>query len=645
MRAAQRRAAPATLTLRDLALVLLPGLVVRIAFEAQLAGTPFARWLFLDAQHYDAWAARIAAGDWLGGSTPFFFDPGYAYFLAGFRLLDAGHAAVRVAQILLGLGTTVLTLRIAAGIAGRRAGIAAGLLVATYLPLVFFEGLLLKTTLEVFLGTLLLHLVLASIEGAGAPRFLALGVLAGLTCLVKTTFLVVLPVLVAWTWWAGRRAGRARPWIGATSLAAGASLVLACLALRNRVAGGEWVMPTTASGINFYIGNGPEADGARREPDFMRALPEHEEGDGLREAARRAGHALSPAEASRFWWGESLRAIAADPSRWMHLLGVKLRLLLHRLEVTDNISIDFVKRWVPILRWPLPGWWLIAPLGLAGLAALAWTREPARVLLAAFVGAHVAGMLLFHVTDRYRVALVPALVILGVAALSDAWRKRGGVAIGTALAAIVGLVFTNVLPHPVYASGQSLANHQEMLGAAAAEAGDTATALAAFRQAVIEAPARKTPHFNLAAALHGLAHDDVAALAEAREALRIDPAYGDASFLAGEILLDSGRSEEAAAAYADAARAGHRPADAWRSAAAAWGRAGRLDDAQRAIDEALRIAPEDADVLAMLGNIRFSLGDHVGALDAWERALAARPADAELRGNVERLRAALGAPP
>jgi cytochrome c-type biogenesis protein CcmH/NrfG len=78
---------------------------------------------------------------------------------------------------------------------------------------------------------------------------------------------------------------------------------------------------------------------------------------------------------------------------------------------------------------------------------------------------------------------------------------------------------------------------------------------------------------------------------------------------------------------------------------AASDRAGRLDDAQHAIDEALRIAPGDPDALELLGNIRFSRGDHAGALDAWQRALIGKPEDAELRENVERLRVALASTP
>ena len=111
-------------------------LVGRLVFFFQLGETPFGQTAFLDAGYYDAWARRIAAGDWLGGHEPFFVEPGYLYLLAGLHGLGADIPAIRLLQALIGTGTAVLTALLAARLSGQAwAAAVAGGIVALYGPL------------------------------------------------------------------------------------------------------------------------------------------------------------------------------------------------------------------------------------------------------------------------------------------------------------------------------------------------------------------------------------------------------------------------------------------------------------------------------------------------------------------------------
>jgi hypothetical protein len=112
-----------------------------------------------DSRQYDAWAQQIANGDWVGTQI-FYQAPLYPYCLAVLFTL-AGHdlGFERLVQAALGAASCALL-----GLAGRRffsdrAGVIAALLLAVYPPAFFFDGLIQKSSLDIFLVTLMLALL------------------------------------------------------------------------------------------------------------------------------------------------------------------------------------------------------------------------------------------------------------------------------------------------------------------------------------------------------------------------------------------------------------------------------------------------------------------------------------------------------
>src|SRR6185436_20867585 len=100
------------------------------------------------------------------------------------------------------------------------------------------------------------------------------------------------------------RAGRT-PRVAA--LAAGFALVLAPVALRNHALGGGFLPTTSNAGVNFYIGNGAEADGEYRPLVAGRGHPDHEREDARRIAQDLSGRSLTAGEVSGFWFALALR--------------------------------------------------------------------------------------------------------------------------------------------------------------------------------------------------------------------------------------------------------------------------------------------------------------------------------------------------
>jgi Dolichyl-phosphate-mannose-protein mannosyltransferase len=145
-------------------------LVVRLLHIWQLRAAPFFTALMGDSHGYDEWAQRIAGGDWLGRDV-FYQAPLYPYLL-GVIYTIAGHSLliVRIVQALIGSASCVLLTFAGARLFSPRVGLAAGVMLALYAPAIFFDGLLQKSTLDVFFVCLALWLMSRTINAETAEH-------------------------------------------------------------------------------------------------------------------------------------------------------------------------------------------------------------------------------------------------------------------------------------------------------------------------------------------------------------------------------------------------------------------------------------------------------------------------------------------
>jgi tetratricopeptide (TPR) repeat protein len=617
------------------AIVLVVASAARLVLFAQFGHAPFANSLFLDSALYDKWAASILKGHAISDGRPFFIEPGYAYFLAGIKLLHGGTAMVRMLQSVIGIGTCLFTGLIAKRIGGERAALLAGLIAALYLPLMYFEQLVLKTTVEVFLTVVTVWFFLTLTDKPSPIGALIVGLLLGATFLVRGNVLILVPIFIAGFFLIAKKRQEMRPLVLSGLLLAGIAPVLIGVSVRNYQADREPGFMTSNSGINFYIGNSVTSNGTVPEFKFLRYDPDYEESDSQAEAARRAGRKLTASEASNVWWSQTWREIGDDPGHWLSLLGTKIMLVLNYYEFTDNESMYFVNKYVPMLKWPLPGFWLALPLGFAGIVYVtALRRTPAGLSLAAVIVLQLLGVVAFHFAERYRLGSVPFMIALGAPAILACFRDRRVMPPVLAVGA-VGAVLV-ALPNPVVPNGQPLYNHYSMIGVASSGSGNADAAVAAFQEAIKDNPTNADSYYNLAMALFDKKHDAATAETNVRKALELDPNYGDAYSLLGRILMASQRFPEAGDSFMKASAAGYNPAESMISAGAAYGQGGQFDKGIELLQKGLAEKPDDATGLEMLGNCYYMQKNTDQAKQYWKKALAANPDNAKLRQTYQK---------
>jgi tetratricopeptide (TPR) repeat protein len=481
---------------------------LRLGHVWALRSTPWLENLQLDHRIYDQWARRIAAGDWMGDEV-FFLDPLYPYFLALlYKVFARDLLLVRLVQVAFGVGTCYLTAILGRRIAGTVVGNLACLFAALFAPAIYYESMIEKTSLSVFLITLALALFL----GRSRLEQLLAGTFLGLAALTRANFLILVPlgllVLLVQRSAAGESPSQLGEGAGATPVGGvlsgllrwqtlgfgsaavflgGALLVLVPVTLRNHHVGGEWVLTTANAGQNFYIGNNVEnTRGSYRAPDFVRPDPRYEQEDWRREAEARTGRSLGPREISDFWFGEAWKQIRGNPGFALKMLGRKSRLFWNDYEIPDNNNIRLMAdySWVLGLRLIGLGW--MVPL--AALAAVVALRKRRGVgILVGFAALYCLTVVTFFVVSRFRVQISPVLFVLTAYGALWFWlRVREArwkqVALAGALAVVLGLF---CLPIPEWEDPESdLAISYNNLGSLYLRSGRTQEAIEVYERAV-----------------------------------------------------------------------------------------------------------------------------------------------------------------
>ncbi|HET6201216.1 MAG TPA: glycosyltransferase family 39 protein [Planctomycetota bacterium] len=593
---------------------------------------PWAHAPIIDEASYDRAAQRIAAGEWLGTEV-FFQDPLYPYALGGiYALLGRSLLAVRILQALLDAASAATIGALARRLGGRAAGWLAGALAALYAPFLYFVGQLDKATFVVAATTAFLSTWTLAREGESRWRWFGAGLALGCACLLRGNFLGFVP-LVPLLLGLERRRAAIRPIL---AFAGGLLAVLAPVATRNSLVGGEFVLTTAQGGTNFYIGNcARNPNGVSISLPFVRTIPEHEADDWRREAERRVGGSLARGEVSRFWTREALREMGEDPAGALRRFGRKGAIALNDYEVPDNHSFEYAREFSPTLRIPVR---FALVLALGGAALLAHSRasafRPLQVLFFGYLGTLVATV----TADRIRIPLaVPLLVAAGTSLPWFAAARGGRRALGLLAAAALFLqARLPAFPPEQVENKRFQARLSHALLLAREGRMEEAERLA---RSILERY-RDDPNVTLFLAEierhRGMAARDAAEearrYAEAEQLVRekVLPragAAGDralrhkADLALGWLSLLQGKNEEAVGHFTDALDFDPEDVDAANLLANALGNLGRFGEAESVLGRAIRSEPSRWLTWDTLGLVRLRRGDRPGAAAAARRVV------------------------
>jgi 4-amino-4-deoxy-L-arabinose transferase-like glycosyltransferase len=397
-----------------LSAIILLALILRVIYQLQARGHLFFN-DFTDFPYYHRWALSIVQGQ--PGPPVFAMAPLYPYLLALiYSVFGPRPEVVLWFQVLLGLASCGLLYLLGRMLFGRDVGLLAALMGALYVVEIFYEGVLLASVALYAINLLLLISICWARRRNKWFFWFVPGLLLGVSALGRANILVFLPFLILGilllSGTGGKKAVRRAPATLATLL--GLSIAIAPVTIHNRTAGDDLVLLTSNFGLNFFVGNNPDARGYYEEPKGL----DLDGGDflGFEIAEFLSGTRLKPSQVSRFWLERSLDFVKEQPRAFMRLTVDKLLLFWNAYEIPQAEHMDFSKGFIPLLKWPLLRFSILGPLGLLGMA-LSLRRWRDSYFLLTFVFSLMVGTVLFFVLARLRLQVCAVLMIFAAYAM------------------------------------------------------------------------------------------------------------------------------------------------------------------------------------------------------------------------------------
>lgn len=429
--------------------------------------------------------------------------PLYPYFIAGICSLSGRSSIlpVLVVQMFLALCAIFLVYVIAMRVSGSwSTACLAALLLALYQPMIFYEQMILMESLLTFLYLVVIWLLLKAEAENKKLTWFAAGLIIGLAALARGSillfalmFLAVAALKSVSITWPEKRFLYTR----LTIFAIGILLALSPLTVRNYIYGKEFVPLAANFGITFYEGNNRFSKGMYMDPP---GLDINEDFTGETIASFLTGRQLKPSEVSRFWMGEAWKDIKSGPLRFVKLLGLKTAYYWNAAEIPNAESYRYAKNYatfysIPLFRFPVAG-----IFGLTGMALALGKRRKRQPTLLLFVAAHAVSVIMFFVTARYRISVVPILLIfssLAIGRIYELYKEKQNSALAKLGLVAAGAALLAFFPWPHLDGHRFLASTYTNLGSFFSQNQNTDAARQSYEIALSECPVFWKPYNNL----------------------------------------------------------------------------------------------------------------------------------------------------
>jgi hypothetical protein len=419
-------------------------LLLRLLVLVRLTNSPFLLPKQGDMHFYNDWAQRILHGE-LTDHLAFYGLPLYAYFLAFlYKIFGYSPFVPGFLQACLDAGTAVILYKTAhcvfrtarfdesrpqqgrlwTFVTQKRAeiiGLISALGWAFFVPAQAYSVILMPLAWLVFVFWFVVWRIVRNDRAPSALESACLGFLIGVTATGIATILFLLPLILA----ALLRRPNAMAQFRWRSILAGMTLLFAGVAagtspcwVHNYFIARDPVFLSAHSGINLWIGNNPTANGYPNFPPGLHAGQAAMLQDSINGAEATAGRSLKRSEVAAYWSEKAKAYIREHPRDWLKLLAIKARNFWNAFQYDDLSVITNLREQGIILPGLMFGF--VAALAIPGVL-LALRLAPKSRWIFAAVLLHMTSLLTVFVTERYRMAAVPGLILFGVFALMIFW--------------------------------------------------------------------------------------------------------------------------------------------------------------------------------------------------------------------------------
>ena len=533
--------------------------LIRFICLQQVKQSPFFENPIIDAAGYDSSAIDMAnSSKTLDSGEAFYQAPLYTYFLAlQYKIFGHNYFLARIIQIIISSLSCILLYLIALRLFNTPVAIISSIIYSLYGPIIFYDLELLKPFMTIFFNLLGMFILLLVLKSPSWKKWFLSGIVFGLAVLTREdTFLFVFFICI-WIWLIFHKTKPVSVIFSyIVALCLGIGIIVLPVTIRNYIVKKDFVLVSKTGGLNFYIGNMPKTE------YYLSLQPGYEWLKLSNMPYEATGSNLKSSAWSNWYYKEAFKFIIAHPFDWSRIMLKKLIIFLNGYEYEPNYDINYIKTYSLVLRitiFKLMGLYypfgIIAPFAFIGMFLLIKKQDIVgkMSLLYFYILAYSAAVVFFLVKARYRITIVPVVIIFSSFAIYQLWNKIakneyklfGGLMI--ALLVLLGLFnysFYKTDAHnhfPLnYYMGRDYVKHK-----------DYDNAIEEFKKAIEINPDSTDAHNELAMVYEkkGLQED---AFAECMKALELAPDYAEAFATLGTIYNNINQNDKAINAYKQA---------------------------------------------------------------------------------------------
>ncbi len=387
-----------------------------------------------DANAYDAMAIGLIEGNGYGGGTSSYWPPGQPFFLAAIYTVFGYNLQIAyIFEALISSLTCIVIYYIGKTVLNKKIGLISGLIAALYPTFIIYSGSLNTETLFIFLFTLSALCLLKIHEEPSAKNILIAGVSFGLAMLVRPAIMGLIPFILIWMSLSSK--DRKRDLIKFITIFLIAMVVMSPWTIRNYNVHHEFVPVSTNGGVNFWIGNNPEATGTYGSHDWT-TMPNSPFINTSDEIKR-----------DRLGYEKGLEFIKEKPRAFL-ILSFKKFAHFWRLELKlfvlyfDECFINPIPKWLFMVLAPLTvlPFIILLPLAIFGIIFYQkWDMKAYLLILLIFY--YILIHSIVFASGRYHLQIIPYLIIFAAYGLCSINRVRSEIKSGDSKAKRKVIIF------------------------------------------------------------------------------------------------------------------------------------------------------------------------------------------------------------
>ena len=398
---------------KALLIILFLAFCLRVVYLFYYNSLPEWNQLTVDNYYHYNWAISIANGN-IFGDTTYFRAPFYVFCLGLlYAVFGASLWIGHLFGLIIGIFSILLTYLIGKKVFDYKTGLFAAFIHAIYPITLYFESELLLDPLFMLLLQLTLYRLLLWIDNKTLRNAFLIGIFMGLAAITRPTILSwVVPLLLLIIIYKNQ----VLQWYKQILFFFIALiLIIAPITIRNLIIADDPVLISSQGGINFYIGNNPDADGVSAVmPEPMGFNWQISQISHI--AVTETGRELSSGEISSFWFGKGMKWITENPKDFINLYLKKLYFNISNREISNNRDLNQFFQIIPLLKYNPVVFGILFAFSVIAILLL-WRRNKVLRLLVILLIIYLLAGSLFFFNSRFRLPMLPFYFIFSASGL------------------------------------------------------------------------------------------------------------------------------------------------------------------------------------------------------------------------------------